>query len=121
MPPGFLNASTSSCSILAEVLLSSWIGPPTAQVNEVLCKILAHNLTVLIQSWYELGIEAQFGTFGIKPPWLRVPFYHGGPHSQLTLSRVLEAVWNHEALAGERVVLESDSFHHYLLRPTARQ
>jgi hypothetical protein len=32
----------------------------TAQVNEVLCKILAHNLCVLVQSIYELGIEAKF-------------------------------------------------------------
>ncbi|MBI2170661.1 MAG: transposase [Chloroflexi bacterium] len=39
---------------------------PVAQVNEVLCKVLAHNLTVLIQSMYELGIEAQFGTFGTE-------------------------------------------------------
>jgi transposase len=33
---------------------------PTAQVNEVLCKILCHNLCCLIQSSYELGIEASF-------------------------------------------------------------
>jgi transposase len=32
----------------------------TAQVNEVLCKILCHNLCVLVQSVYELGIEAKF-------------------------------------------------------------
>jgi transposase len=31
-----------------------------AQVNEVLCKILAHNLCVIVQSVYELGIEAKF-------------------------------------------------------------
>lgn len=31
-----------------------------AQVNEVLCKILCHNLCVLVQSVYELGIEAKF-------------------------------------------------------------
>ncbi len=35
---------------------------PTAQINEVLAKVLCHNLCVLIQSWYELGIEAEFGT-----------------------------------------------------------
>jgi transposase len=29
----------------------------TAQVNEVLCKVLAHNVCVLIQSVHELGIE----------------------------------------------------------------
>jgi transposase len=33
---------------------------PTAQVNEVLCKILCHNLCVVIQSMSELGIEATF-------------------------------------------------------------
>jgi transposase len=32
----------------------------TAQVNEALCKVLAHNLCVLIQSIYELGIEPTF-------------------------------------------------------------
>jgi transposase len=32
----------------------------TAQINEALCKVLAHNLCVVIQSIYELGIEATF-------------------------------------------------------------
>ena len=32
----------------------------TAQVNEVLAKVLCHNICVLIQSFYELGIEADF-------------------------------------------------------------
>lgn len=32
----------------------------TAQVNEVLCKVLCHNLCVVIQSMYELGIEPTF-------------------------------------------------------------
>ena len=40
---------------------------PTAQVNEVLCKILCHNLCVLIQSFYELGIESTFGTPAVQP------------------------------------------------------
>jgi transposase len=34
----------------------------TAQVNEVLCKILCHNICCLIQSIYELGIEPTFWT-----------------------------------------------------------
>jgi hypothetical protein len=32
----------------------------TSQVNEVLCKVLCHNLCCLIQSIYELGIEPTF-------------------------------------------------------------
>jgi transposase len=32
----------------------------TAQINEVLCKILCHNLCCVIQSIYELGIEPTF-------------------------------------------------------------
>jgi len=33
---------------------------PVAQVNEVLCKLLAHNLCCLVQAFYELGIDAEF-------------------------------------------------------------
>jgi len=33
---------------------------PVAQVNEVLCKVLCHNICVIIQSIHELGIEADF-------------------------------------------------------------
>lgn len=32
----------------------------TAQINEALCKVLCHNLCVLIQSFFELGIVATF-------------------------------------------------------------
>jgi transposase len=32
-----------------------------AQTNEVLCKVLCHNLCCVIQSMYELGIEPNFG------------------------------------------------------------
>ena len=41
---------------------------PVAQVNEVLAKILCHNICVLIQSVYELGISPVFDkdTFGTK-------------------------------------------------------
>jgi len=38
----------------------------TAQVNEVLCKVLCHNVCVLIQSIYELGLEPTFWTFDTK-------------------------------------------------------
>jgi transposase len=34
----------------------------TAQVNEVLCKILLHNLTCLVHAMHELGIEPSFGS-----------------------------------------------------------
>ena len=34
----------------------------TAQVNEVLCKILCHNICCLVQSMYELGIEVTFAS-----------------------------------------------------------
>jgi transposase len=33
---------------------------PTAQMNEVLCKVVCHNLCVLVQSIYELGIAPTF-------------------------------------------------------------
>lgn len=32
-----------------------------AQVNELLCKVLCHNICVLIQSMHEVGIEPDFG------------------------------------------------------------
>ena len=34
----------------------------TAQVNELLCKILCHNLCCVVHSIYELGIDVDFGT-----------------------------------------------------------
>jgi transposase len=34
---------------------------PTAQINEVLCKVICHNLSVLVHSIYELGIAPTFG------------------------------------------------------------
>jgi transposase len=33
---------------------------PVAQMNEVLCKVICHNLCVLVQSIYELGIDPVF-------------------------------------------------------------
>jgi transposase len=39
---------------------------PAAQINEVLCKVLCHNICVLIQSIYELGISPRFWTFEAK-------------------------------------------------------
>ena len=39
-----------------------------AMANEVLCKILCHNICCLIQSHYELGIEATFWGQGQPAP-----------------------------------------------------
>ncbi|MEP6654898.1 MAG: transposase [Myxococcales bacterium] len=33
----------------------------TAQVNEILCKVLCHNLSCLVHAIHELGIEPSFG------------------------------------------------------------
>jgi hypothetical protein len=33
---------------------------PVAMINEVLCKIICHNICVLIQETHELGIEIEF-------------------------------------------------------------
>jgi transposase len=41
---------------------------PVAQINEVLCKVLCHNICVLIQSIYELGLEPTFWAFEAKEP-----------------------------------------------------
>lgn len=41
---------------------------PEGQDNEVLAKVVAHNLCVLIQSFYELGIETDFTADPPSPP-----------------------------------------------------
>ena len=33
-----------------------------AQFNEAMCKVLCHNICVVIQSMHELGISPDFGT-----------------------------------------------------------
>ena len=33
---------------------------PVAMVNEVLCKLICHNICVLIQEAHELGIDVKF-------------------------------------------------------------
>lgn len=62
------NAETAFSMIKAKFGSSVRAKTPTAQVNEVLCKVLCHNICVLIQSMYELGLEPLFdvGTFGTK-------------------------------------------------------
>jgi transposase len=60
------NVETTFSMIKAKFGASVRAKTPTAQVNEVLCKVLCHNICVLIQSIYELGIEPTFWTFGTK-------------------------------------------------------
>jgi hypothetical protein len=51
----------------------------TAMINEALAKILAHNICLLIQSHYELGIEATFWGTGDAAPALPAPAVEGDP------------------------------------------
>ena len=60
------NIETTFSMIKANFGTSVRAKTPTAQVNEVLCKVLCHNICVLIQSTVELGIETTFETFGTK-------------------------------------------------------
>ena len=54
------NAETTFSMIKGKFGGSVRSKSPIAQVNEVLCKVLCHNICVLIQSIYELGIEPTF-------------------------------------------------------------
>lgn len=54
------NAETTLSMIKRKFGSSVRAKTSTAQVNEVLCKVLCHNICVLIQSIYELGIEPSF-------------------------------------------------------------
>ena len=54
------NVESTNSMIKAKFGASVKSKSPIAQVNEVLCKVLAHNICVLIQSFYELGIESTF-------------------------------------------------------------
>lgn len=56
------NVETVFSMIKAKFGSSVRAKTPIAQVNEVLCKILCHNICVLIQSIYELGLEPTFWT-----------------------------------------------------------
>jgi transposase len=49
-----------------------------AQKNEVLCKILAHNLCCCISAWYELGINPNFGTTETEKPRDVLPLVRPG-------------------------------------------
>lgn len=54
------NVETTFSMIKGKFGASVRAKTPIAQVNEVLCKILCHNICVLIQSIYELGLEPTF-------------------------------------------------------------
>lgn len=54
------NAETTFSMVKAKFGGSVRAKSPTAQVNETLLKFLAHNIVVLVQSIYELGIEPEF-------------------------------------------------------------
>lgn len=56
------NVETAFSMIKAKFGTSVRAKTPTAQVNEVLCKVLCHNICCLIQSVVELGIETTFWT-----------------------------------------------------------
>jgi transposase len=62
------NVETAFSMIKAKFGGSVRAKTPTAQVNEVLCKVLCHNICVLIQSICELGLEPTFWTFEAKEP-----------------------------------------------------
>ncbi len=62
------NVETVFSMIKAKFGSSVRAKTPIAQVNEVLCKVLCHNICVLIQSIYELGLEPTFWTFDTKEP-----------------------------------------------------
>ncbi len=56
------NVESTFSMIKAKFGASVRAKTPIAQVNEALCKILCHNICVLIQSIYELGLEPTFWT-----------------------------------------------------------
>jgi transposase len=62
------NIETAFSMIKAKFGTSVRSKTPTAQVNEVLCKVLCHNICCLIQSIYELGLEPTFWTTEVREP-----------------------------------------------------
>jgi len=54
------NAESTVAMVKAKFGSSVRAKLPVAQVNEVLCKVLCHNICVLIQSIYGLNLEPTF-------------------------------------------------------------
>ena len=50
----------------------------TAMTNEVLCKVLCHNICVCIAEWYALGIEPTFGMVEQEAEPATIPFARTG-------------------------------------------
>ena len=64
-PPSFLHHKRSNVETVFQMIKSKFgeglrSKTETAQVNEALCKVLCHNLCVVIQSRYELNITPEF-------------------------------------------------------------
>jgi transposase len=62
------NAETTVSMIKMKFGANVRAKTPIAQINEALCKILCHNICVLIQSIYELNLEPVFWTNEVKEP-----------------------------------------------------
>jgi transposase len=62
------NVETVFSMIKAKFGSSVRTKTPTAQVNEVLCKVLCHNICCLIQSISELGLEPTFWNSEVNSP-----------------------------------------------------
>jgi len=62
------NAETTISMIKMKFGANVRAKTPVAQVNEALCKILCHNICVLIQSIYELNLEPVFWVNAVKEP-----------------------------------------------------
>lgn len=76
---------------------------PVAQVNEVLCKVLCHNICVLIQSIFELGLEPTFWTFDTKPFVKRFGEYKITAFKHLQGRAVCQVVLSGFSLAGASI------------------
>lgn len=54
------NVETTFSMIKAKFRSAVRSKTPDTQMNEILCKVLCHNLCCVVQSIYELGIEPEF-------------------------------------------------------------